>query len=97
MQNAIHMPPTPNQITSEADEFYVSFNSRDWRIYGGDTTALVWGQMQKFYILNGDHTAAYKTLEGQGWEAHLAYFRENYDQINKLSDKLDDLEVETAA
>ncbi len=93
MQNAIHMPPTPNQITSEADEFYVSYNSRDWRIYGCETTALVWGQMQKFYVLNGNHTAAYQALEGQGWDAHYAYFCKNYGLRNKMSEKIPELEA----
>lgn len=78
--------PTPNSVAS-ADGFYISFNDYDHSIYGGDTTALVFGQMQAFYILNGDHRDAYKPLLDQGFEACLTYFKENIAQINKLSER----------
>jgi len=45
------------------DGFYVSYNHHDIATYGDVTTALVLGQMQKFYILNGNHSEAYKKLE----------------------------------
>lgn len=77
----------PNFIQN-GDGFYVSFNNIDRDIYGCDTTALVFGQMQSFYILNGDHRQAYKDLIPEGYDACLAYFRSNSDQVNKRSDQL---------
>lgn len=81
--------PTPNTVT-EGDGFYISYNYRDRDFYGDDTTALVWGQMQKFYILVGDHRAAYAPLVAQGWEACFAYYKANIALSHKHSDKLPD-------
>lgn len=66
--------------------FYVSYNNYDSRIYGCDTTALVCGQMQNFYILNGDHRAQYLQLISKGLDACLAYFKENINEKNKYSE-----------
>jgi len=68
--------------------FYVSYNNHDRRIYGCKTTALVLGQMQKFFILNGNHTKQYNELIPQGFEACLQYYKDNIDQSNKYSDEL---------
>lgn len=76
---------TPNTVIG-ADAFYISFNDRDAAIYGGDTTALVYGQMEVFYILNGDHRAAYAPLTGEGFDACFAYFKANSASMNKFSD-----------
>ncbi len=51
----------PNDVI-DGDGFYVSYNAKDISIYGTDTTALVIGQMQAFYILDGNHMAAYAPL-----------------------------------
>lgn len=77
----------PNQIVQGTD-FYISYNDvdTDSSMYGCDTTALVIGQMDNFYILNGDHREAYAPLIPQGLEACLAYFVANVDQVNKRSD-----------
>ncbi|ABQ28941.1 hypothetical protein [Acidiphilium cryptum] len=48
----------PNLILN-GNGFYVSYNDFDRGIYGGDTTALVLGQMERFFILNGDHRGQY--------------------------------------
>jgi hypothetical protein len=77
----------PN-TTTHGDGFYISYNNIDGHIYGGDTTALVWGQMQNFLILNGDHRKGYQPLISAGYDACVAYFRDNIAQINKRSDKL---------
>jgi hypothetical protein len=77
----------PN-TTQNGEGFYVSHNDYDISSYGDVTTALVFGQMQKFYILNGDHRAAYSKLISQGFEACLAYFKENMKNINMRSDTL---------
>lgn len=78
--------PTPNDVV-DGDGFYVSFNCVDLSIYGCETTALVVGQMQAFYILNGDHRAAYAPLIPEGFEACMDYFMANIDQINARSDR----------
>jgi len=75
----------PNDV-EEGDGFYVSYNSRDVAEYGSDTTALVVGQMEHFYILNGDHRKAYAKLIPEGFEACKRYFDENVALKNKYSE-----------
>jgi ABC-type xylose transport system substrate-binding protein len=77
---------TYNTVTNESKEFYISYNNYDKRIYGCDTTALVYGQMEKFYILNGNHTKEYAELFTKGFDACFKYFTENEDKKNKHSD-----------
>lgn len=88
-----------NSVTNESPEsieidgklykgFYISYNNYDRRIYGDVTTALVLGQMQKFYILNGDHRKQYKELIEHGFDKCLEYFKANISQVNKYSDEL---------
>jgi len=79
------MSPSPNEIV-EGDGFHVSYNCVDGEIYGCDTTALVIGQMEAFYILDGDHRQAYAALVPQGLKACLGYFEDNIDRANKRSD-----------
>lgn len=79
--------PVPNRVTQAAG-FYVSYNDHDTSIYGSDTTALVLGQMERFYILKGDHRQAYAKLIPCGFEACLSYFKCNFDQAHPYSDKL---------
>ena len=81
---------TPNVVT-DGDGFYISYNGVDAAIYGGQTTALVIGQMQAFYILDGDHQEAYAALIPQGLSACLAYFKSRQHQMNKFSDRVGDL------
>lgn len=76
----------PND-TLNGDGFYISYNNYDSAIYGSDTTALVVGQMEAFYILNGDHMGEYFRRIGEGFDACLDYFEENIDQINKHSEQ----------
>lgn len=79
----------PNEVSCASDEFYVSYNSIDERIYGSDTTALVTGNAAHFYILNGDHRKQYKqAADSGGLEACLKYFADNSHLINKRSDAL---------
>jgi hypothetical protein len=80
--------PTPNRVIN-ADGFYISYNPLDVGIYGDVTTALVLGQMEKFYILKGDHCQGYAPLIGQGFEACIAYFKAHPADIHPYSDKLD--------
>jgi hypothetical protein len=78
--------PSPNALM-HGDGFYVSYNAHDYAVYGSDTTALVFGQMQMFYILNGDHRAPYAELVSRGFDACLDYFKANIDRINHRSDQ----------
>jgi hypothetical protein len=78
--------PAPNTVLG-GDGFYVSYNP-DPRDYGSDTTALVVGQMERFYVLVGDHRAQYAELVDHGFDACLAYFQGHLDQAHRFSDKL---------
>ena len=75
----------PNAISVSTTEYYVSYNDYDRTIYGGVTTALVLGQMERFYILNGDHRKEYAKCSSLG--ECVAYFKANETQINKYSDR----------
>lgn len=81
-----HRAP-PNDVM-DAGHFYVSFNEPDANHYGGPTTALVWGQMERFFILNGDHRDAYAERIPQGWSACLDYFCAHPELVNPFSDAL---------
>lgn len=68
--------------------FYVSYNSHDRDSYGDVTTALVLGQMEKFFILNGDHRAGYTAAAAEGgFEKCLEYFKKNPGLVNKYSEQ----------
>jgi hypothetical protein len=77
----------PNAVM-DGDGFYVSHNDYDHGAYGGETTALVVGQMEKFYILKGDHRQAYEPLIIEGFERCLDYFKGCPDLQHQYSDKL---------
>lgn len=78
----------PNDIV-DGDGFYVSYNGIDTSVYGCETTALVRGQMEAFYLLNGDHRAGYAPLVSEGFEACMDYFISNIDRINARSERPD--------
>ncbi|KPC02037.1 hypothetical protein QO021_30255 (plasmid) [Pseudomonas amygdali pv. lachrymans] len=86
LASGLAVPVVQYNSTINGKGFYVSFNDHDMWIYGCDTTALVRDQMDGFYILNGDHRAAYTALIPQGFEACLEYFKSNNLIANKLSD-----------
>jgi hypothetical protein len=71
------------------DGFYVSYNNYDRAIYGDVTTALVLGQMQKFYILTGNHCEQYKELINQGFFKCFDYFKANINQVHRYSDEIE--------
>ena len=75
----------PNQVKDYTD-FYISYNNYDTGIYGCDTTALVIGQMEKFFILKGDHRKLYDDLANAGFRACLKYFFDNIDVMHRFSD-----------
>lgn len=68
--------------------FYISYNNYDIAHYGCNTTALVLGQMQKFYILNGDHRKQYAKIIDQGFDKCLSYYKDNINNANKYSDSI---------
>jgi hypothetical protein len=78
----------PN-LTYESPDgtFYISYNPVDISLYGDKTTALVYGQMQHFYILNGDHRKEYQELMRFGWNVCFRYFESNQSKWNKYSEK----------
>ena len=71
------MLPMTQNTTVDGEGFYNSYNFIDRAAYGSDTTALVLGQMQRFYILTGDHRLRYAPLIPQGLDACLAYYRDH--------------------
>lgn len=72
----------------ERDGFYISYNNYDRDIYDTDTTALVIGQMEYFYILKGNHIENYSKLFSLS--KCLDYFKNHVEQIAKYSEKLKD-------
>jgi hypothetical protein len=80
---------SPIEIGSKLyNGFSVSYNDTDARYYGSVTTSLGLGQMQKFYILNGDHRKKYEEIIKQGFDACLSYYKDNINNANKHSDAL---------
>lgn len=73
-----------HNFTYNHDKHYISYNFADDYIYGCDTTAIVIGQMQRFYILNGNHTNELKT---KSFKECIDYFLDNSHLINKRSNK----------
>lgn len=76
---------TYNDVIQKKD-YYISLNQHDLNIYGDITTAIVVGQMEKFYILNGNHVEHYNRLKTL--QDCLQYFKEQKNKINKYSDIL---------
>ena len=76
---------SPNRVTAHSEEFYVSYNNYDRSTYGSDTTALVVGQRQRFYVLNGNHE---KQLTNKSFDECLNYVHDHSNLLNKFSDKL---------
>jgi hypothetical protein len=76
----------PNRTTQVEPGFYVSYNSVDAAVYGEVTTAVVVGaQMDRFYVLNGNHEAA---LAGKPFDFCLEYVHDHAERLNKYSDIL---------
>lgn len=72
----------------EYDGFYISHNNYDIGIYGSETTALVLGQMEKFFVLNGNHCTSLEKLAKESLTNCINYVRKNKNKLNKLSDKI---------
>ena len=94
-RSTLHTVKTPDgtpllmpNVTTNFNGFYISYNNYDRAIHGSDTTALVVGQMQHFYILNGDHRIPLiEAANNGGLDACMDYFLAHIDQIGKYSDR----------
>jgi hypothetical protein len=77
----------PNKII-EFQNFYVSQNNQSFN-YESETTAIVFGQMQLFFILNGDHfDRVLNIAKDFGMQGVIDYFIKNIDETNKYSEHL---------
>jgi hypothetical protein len=81
------MSATIPNTTMDGAGFYVSYNDYDTAIYGCETTALVLGQMERFYILKGDHRRQYAERLALGFDSCLDYYRANLADAHTFSDK----------
>lgn len=76
----------PN-VCNNFGTFYISYNDWDTDIYGCDTTAIVVGQMERFYVLNGDHREQLHAIaEKKGLDGCVQYFLDHIDEKSKYSD-----------
>lgn len=80
------IPFAPNSVAS-GDGYHVSFNDRDYDIFGDITTALVIGQGDLFLTLNGDHRAGFAKASESGFEGCLTYFDDHIAQSNYRSEQ----------
>ncbi len=67
--------------------FYISYNFSRYD-YGCPTTALVLGQMQKFFILKGDYRKQYADIFDKGFYECLSYFKDNISNAHEYSDTI---------
>ena len=79
---------TPNDITVEKEDFYISYNNTDTYIYGCGTTALVKGNGENFLILNGNHTEQYNAIVNNGgnYSECLKYYHNHINEKSKYSE-----------
>ncbi|SIC58954.1 hypothetical protein [Mycobacteroides abscessus] len=74
----------------KSDDFYLSFNPGNFvaSVFdsdgSGSETALC--KDGNYFILNGDHRAAYEKVFDQGFSACFAYFMKHQDQVSSWSD-----------
>jgi hypothetical protein len=74
-----------NQIAN-FDGYYISYCSSGIQF---DTTAIVLGQMERFYILDGDHSNELEALSREGGvQACIKYFYDHIEQASRYSEHL---------
>lgn len=71
-------------LENHKENFYISHSSYS-EAYGSETTSLVYGDMENFLILNGNHRKAYEELIDKGYEECVKYFKQNIHLINDKS------------
>lgn len=84
----IVVPVTNVTLDDPNGIFFISYNKYE-EDYGCDTTALVYGNHEAFFILDGDHRQAYVNIianQGWNWEACFEYFNANESCRNFRSD-----------
>ena len=82
---AMFPPQVALNMTCDKDGYYISYNPVDVNMYGDVTTAIVTGQMENFYVLNGNHFKDLCALPDLA--ACMEYFAVHADQVNKYSEK----------
>lgn len=80
----------PN-ITESYQKHYLSYNVGDAILFGSDTTAIVVGQMERFYVLDGNHM---EQLKGKTLSECMSYFQENKKLKSKFSHDYDKKDME---
>ena len=71
----------PNSIVRH-DGWYISCNTVDHAVYGCDTTAIVIGQMETFFVMKGDHR---QQLKGLSLSESIAYFVAHPESFHHIS------------
>ncbi len=77
----------------EGEYFSIFYNNSQSDIFGGPITALMEGNMKKFFILNGDHIQGYAIAAKNGYYSCLDYFVKNIKSMNTISDIPEDMEL----
>ena len=72
----------PNITSHRSEDYYVSYLEKS-ADYGCETTALVLGQMQLFWVLKGDHREG---LEGKALQDAMQYVSTHVDLLHDMSD-----------
>lgn len=90
----ITVPNRTDDVDTGSPHWYISYNNRDIRDYGCDTTALVLGNGECFFVLNGDHREGLRNciqsndLSRSPLVKCLAYLRAYKDKLSIYSDPL---------
>ena len=78
-----------NNVISHSPHWHISYNSADATLYGCDTTALVLGQDECYFILKGDHRNEFKEIikeESFVLVKCLEYVQAHKDLLHDYSD-----------
>ncbi len=92
----IVIPNRTDEVNTYSKHWYISYNNHHSgrNDFGCDTTALVLGNAECFFILNGDHREGLRACIECPDPCYsalvkcLVYLRENKDQLNPHSDPL---------
>lgn len=90
----ILVPNRADEVDTKSPHWFISYNNYDRADYGCDTTALVLGQGECFFILNGDHREGFRNeIEAADFcnpalVRCLAYLHKHKDVLNSKSDPL---------
>lgn len=90
------VPNRTDDVDTHSKHWYISYNNHpsSRKDYGCDTTALVLGNAECFFILNGDHREGFRAcIECPDFSRSalvkcLTYLREHKEELNQYSDPL---------